>query len=85
MDRGALIKVLWGNCILCGAWMRITDYPMNGGKEFTGPALEFNCKSGAVPVEPLAPAKNVFTGSFRQDFSDKVEKRKKGAMSRFKI
>jgi len=84
MDRGALIKILWGNCILCGAWVRIVDYPKNG-KEIRGPAIKFNCKNGAIPAETFRPMKNIFVDDFQKEFFEKMKKKKKTTMSRFKI
>jgi len=84
IDRGALIKVLWNNCNRCGAWVRITDYPPKGEPEFTGPAFDFNCKHGEVPVEEVVH-KNLFVGNYKKEYTDEMDSRRKKAIKRFKI
>lgn len=62
--------------------MRITDYPAKGKPEFQGPAFDFNCKNGEVPLEPVVGV-NVFVGNFKKEYSKKLTKKRKNAIRRF--
>lgn len=81
--KGALVKVLWNNCNRCGAWVRITDYPEDI-KEMKGPAFEFNCKNGEVPLEKPEFG-NKFAGEFRKEYFDRLRDKKRKTVKKFEI
>ena len=85
---GALVKVLFNSCNRCGAWVRITDYPKLlkdfPDKEFLGPAFEYNCKDGEVPLEKPEFG-NMFAGRFTDEYKKRLVDRKRKTIKRFQI
>lgn len=84
--EGVLVKTMRNRCNRCGAWVRITDYPKFIGftKEMDGPAFEFNCKNGAVPVE-VPEFGNFFSGKGIEAYKEKLKDKKRKTLKKFKM